>query len=127
MRQSQLAAYTGLALSTVNAWLRRGSVPKPEQCAAIARVLHVPLAEVLEAAGYPVPDVNAEPAARVPDHLLPVMPLLLELRPEEIPALALLVRGLLEARAAREGHEPQQPAPTPRARGRGRRGRDGER
>jgi len=113
MRQSQLAAYAGVAQSTVSAWLRGRSVPQPGQCARIARVLHLPLEEVLAAAGHPVSGPGETPPP-IPQHVLPVLPLLEQLEADEMGVVAETARALLELREARARYEAQpSPAPQP--------------
>lgn len=109
MRQSQLAAYVGVAQSTVSAWLRGRSIPQPAQCAGIARVLHLPLEEVLAAAGHPVSSQGAAPPP-LPQHVLPVLPLLEQLDEAEMAVVAETARALRELREARARYEAAGPA-----------------
>ncbi|HRI06493.1 MAG TPA: helix-turn-helix transcriptional regulator, partial [Nannocystaceae bacterium] len=53
INRSQLAAYMGRRAQTVSAWFNDGRLPSTEVCADLARVLHVPLEEVLRQAGRP--------------------------------------------------------------------------
>ncbi|MBK6664479.1 MAG: helix-turn-helix transcriptional regulator [Thermoflexaceae bacterium] len=70
VNRSQLAAYMGRRAQTVSAWFNDGRLPSTEVCADLARVLHVPLEEVLRQAGhlppepeYPEPEPHSIPEA----------------------------------------------------------------
>lgn len=119
MRQSQLAAYIDVARSTVSAWANGKSIPKPEQCAALARVLHLPLEHVMAAAGYPVGQSEAGSISIAP-HLLGLLPLLELLEESELEVMRHTALGLLELREARARYaaERRDESPPPAARSR---------
>lgn len=112
MIQSQLAAFARVSPSAVSAWARGKSVPRPEQCVAIARVLHVPLEEVLAAAGYPVAASEGAPSPPLPPKLASLIPVLLMLEEDELTVVRHTALGLLELREVRGQHRGHQsPAP----------------
>lgn len=110
MRQSQLAAYIGVARSTVSAWVTGRSIPRPEQCAALARVLHLPLEQVMALAGYPTGQPPDSQPATVASRLLGLLPMLDMLDQEELEVVRHTALGLLELREARARYGAEQPA-----------------
>jgi transcriptional regulator with XRE-family HTH domain len=107
MRQGQLARRIGVAESTVSRWLSGRNVPEPEQCAAIADVLAIPLTDVLRAAGHPVPDGGQ---AEIPSAVRGFIPLLEMLDASELGVLEKTIQGLLEMREYRARYEAGKPA-----------------
>ncbi|WP_367187682.1 helix-turn-helix domain-containing protein [Tepidiforma sp.] len=120
MTQSQLATYVGVSPSTVNRWWHGLVVPDPDSCARIAQVLHVPLTDVLRAAGHPVPGDLPADRELVPSSLRALFPLLSELTDEELQVMRHTALGLLELREARARHaaERRDESPPPAARSR---------
>jgi DNA-binding XRE family transcriptional regulator len=111
--QSKLAAYLGTRPSTVNAWFTRGAVPSVVLCHRLAKVLRVPVDDVLRAAGHPVSE-PAETSSSLPSWLPSMLPLLEQLTDSEAMVLAETARGLLRLREERARYEAQQPpAPQP--------------
>ena len=53
LRQSQVAAYTGVGESTVSKWVKGATRPDPESCLKLAELFHEPLAKVYALAGHP--------------------------------------------------------------------------
>jgi transcriptional regulator with XRE-family HTH domain len=120
MRQGQLARRIGVAESTVSRWLSDRNVPEPEQCAAIAQVLRIPLTDVLRAAGHPVP--NGEEQPEISPTVSGLIPLLEMLDAYDLDVVTSLVQGMLGARERlaryEAGKRPDQDIspPTPPAR-----------
>lgn len=76
LTQTKFAAYIGRPSQTVNAWINDGRQPRTEHVPDIARVLHLPLDEVLRLAGH-LPPLEYE----LPD-------------PEIIPELSMMLREM---------------------------------
>lgn len=94
LTRPQLAAYTGAARQTINAWFVDERLPTPELCSRIATVLHVPPEEVLVRAGHlPADTVVAQPD--VPGWLTAA---LVGLTEAELRVVATTARALREAR-----------------------------
>ena len=69
LTQPKLAAYIGATSSAVNRWFH-GSIPNTATCAELARVFHLPLEDVLRAAGH-LPPGDAPLGAVPPSSLDP--------------------------------------------------------
>lgn len=122
--KSKLSVYAGLHQATVSAWFSRNSRPSYDKLVQLAPALGVPLAELLEAAAYPITAADQEPEpdedVRVPTWLMNVIR---ELDAAEMKTLRYSVegtaRGLLRLREERApyGDAPESPeepgAPTP--------------
>lgn len=95
INRSQLAAYMGRRAQTVSAWFNDGRLPSTEVCADLARVLHVPLEEVLRQAGHlpPAPEYPPPEPHIIPEALRPLR----EMSDEEQRAFALPALELAEA------------------------------
>jgi transcriptional regulator with XRE-family HTH domain len=111
IRPSQLAKYTDYSRASVSRWLNDVFVPDPEACVRIAQVLHLPLSDVLRAAGHPVPDAPA--STDVPPEISPAVrrfiPVLETFDEGELRALERSIQGLLEMREYRARYEAGKP------------------
>ena len=113
INRSQLAAYMGRRAQTVSAWFNDGRLPSTEVCADLARVLHVPLEEVLRQAGHLPPAPEYPPPE---PHIIPeALRLLREMSDEEQRAFALpaleLAEALLKRARGGAGRAEQFPPP----------------
>jgi len=108
MSERAFALYAGVSPNAVNAWRRGLRIPDPAYCEKIAEALHLPVEDVLRAAGHlpPLEEGAEEPA--LPAWLTS---LLLELDQAERETLADSARLLLELREKKAEYEAQRPPP----------------
>lgn len=94
LTRPQLAAYTGAASQTVNAWFTQDRLPSSDLCGKIAEVLHIPVEEVFIRAGHLAEDhVYQQPD--MPGWLTAALE---GLEDWELQVVAATARGLREAR-----------------------------
>jgi transcriptional regulator with XRE-family HTH domain len=102
--QGQLAVMLGVNPSQVSNWLNGRARPSHANAVEIARVLGLPLRDVLEAAGYKAPDDLPNPT--VPPWLTEI---LVQLDREQLRIVGQLAKGLLRMTAAmRAAEDPGQ-------------------
>lgn len=108
LTQAKLAAYMERGQPTVSAWLAEGRIPRPAACADLAKALHMPVEDVLRAAGHlpPIEDGAEEPG--LPAWLTS---LLLELDEAELRVVEASARAVRQLREERTPYEAAPPAP----------------
>jgi transcriptional regulator with XRE-family HTH domain len=67
--QAELVRRANISSGTVSNWILEKRVPDPISCESIALAMDLPLAEVLNAAGYPVSEEDARAIDIADDHL----------------------------------------------------------
>ena len=106
--RAQLAAYMGKRPQTVYSWFNDDRIPSSAMCQEIARVLHLPIEEVLRAAGH----LPAEPSPAEPELPGWLRAVLLELDSSELRVVDATARGLLALREEKAAFEASPPPPT---------------
>ena len=103
--RSYLAATIDKRPQTIYTWFNDDTIPSPELCQALARVLHVAPELVLQKAGH------LPPEAEVPEQPLPgwLIEVLEKLHPDDLRVVAATARGLLEVREEKGQYEAQAP------------------
>lgn len=108
LNRSQLAAYLGSRPSTVGAWFTEDRIPSTALCAGLARVLHVPVEQVLRIAGH-LPESDSPDAE--PEIVPELRYELSRLTPGEQRRLVRAVELVLELREEKGGYDAAPPSP----------------
>lgn len=105
INKSQLAAYLDTSGSTVGAWFNDDRLPSTAMCRELARVLHVPVEQVLQLAEHL--SEGPIPAQELPGWLTAVLE---KLSLDELRVVDATARGLLRVREEPSTYEPGEPA-----------------
>lgn len=96
VRASQVAASIGTGDSTLSAWLHNPSRrPNTEMCQRLADYFHVPVEDVLRAAGHLPPLAEPAPEPDLTPRVLNLAKVLQELSDDDFEAVDHIARGLL--------------------------------